>query len=70
MLTTVAGDKSAIGYASLGSLDDTVKVLKIDGTEAEVLPILKPEATRFLVHLTLLPKIRLVRLLKISSTLF
>lgn len=26
MLTTVAGDKSAIGYASLGSLDDTVKV--------------------------------------------
>ena len=36
MLTTVAGDKSAIGYASLGSLDDTVKVLKIDGTEASV----------------------------------
>ena len=36
MLTTVSGDKSAIGYASLGSLDDTVKVLKIDGTEASV----------------------------------
>ena len=36
MLTTVAGDKSAIGYTSLGSLDDTVKVLKIDGTEASV----------------------------------
>lgn len=36
MLTTVAGDKSAIGYASLGSLDDTVKVLKIDGTAASV----------------------------------
>lgn len=36
MLTTVAGDKSAIGYVSLGSLDDTVKVLKIDGTEASV----------------------------------
>ena len=68
MLTTVAGDKSAIGYKPQGSLDDTVKVLKL--MEYEVLPILKPEATRFLVHLTLLPKIRLVRLLKISSTIF
>ncbi|MDR0514272.1 MAG: substrate-binding domain-containing protein [Coriobacteriaceae bacterium] len=34
MMTSVAGDKSAIGYISLGSLNDTVKALKIDGTEA------------------------------------
>lgn len=34
MLTTVAGDEYAIGYVSLGSLDDTVKALKIDGAEA------------------------------------
>ena len=31
MLTTVAGDDYAIGYVSLGSLNDTVKALKIDG---------------------------------------
>lgn len=34
MLTTVAGDEYAIGYVSLGSLNDTVKALKIDGAEA------------------------------------
>lgn len=34
MMTTVAGDENAIGYISLGSLDDTVKALKIDGVEA------------------------------------
>lgn len=34
MMTTVAGDEYAIGYISLGSLNDTVKALKIDGTEA------------------------------------
>ena len=34
MLTTVAGDEYAIGYVSLGSLNDTVKALKIDGEEA------------------------------------
>ena len=34
MLTTVAGDPRAIGYISLGSLNDTVKALKIDGVEA------------------------------------
>lgn len=34
MLTSVAGDEYAIGYVSLGSLDDTVKALKIDGAEA------------------------------------
>lgn len=34
MMTTVAGDENAIGYISLGSLNDTVKALKIDGAEA------------------------------------
>lgn len=32
MMTTVAGDKNAVGYVSLGSLNDTVKAVKIDGT--------------------------------------
>ena len=36
MMTTVAGDENAIGYISLGSLDDTVKAVKIDGAEATV----------------------------------
>ena len=36
MMTTVAGNTSAIGYISLGSLNDTVKALKIDGVEASV----------------------------------
>ena len=34
MMTTVAGDENAIGYISLGSLNDTVKAVKIDGAEA------------------------------------
>ena len=34
MLTTVAGDDYAIGYVSLGSLNDSVKAMKIDGAEA------------------------------------
>ena len=34
MLTTVAGDENSIGYVSLGSLNDTVKAVKIDGAEA------------------------------------
>ncbi|GAB6954841.1 substrate-binding domain-containing protein [Mediterraneibacter glycyrrhizinilyticus] len=34
MMTTVAGDEYAIGYISLGSLDESVKALKIDGAEA------------------------------------
>ncbi len=33
-MTTVAGNEKAIGYISLGSLNDTVKALKIDGAEA------------------------------------
>ena len=35
-MTTVAGDESAIGYISLGSLNDTVKALQIDGVDATV----------------------------------
>ena len=34
MMTSVADDEAAIGYISLGSLDDSVKALKIDGAEA------------------------------------
>ncbi len=34
VMTTVAGDEYAIGYISLGSLDDSVKALKVDGVEA------------------------------------
>ena len=34
MLTTVSGDEYAIGYVSLGSLDESVKAVKIDGAEA------------------------------------
>ncbi len=36
MMTTVAGDENAIGYLSLGSLNDTVKAAKIGGVEATV----------------------------------
>lgn len=36
VMTTVAGDDYAIGYISLGSLNDTVKPLKIDGAEPTV----------------------------------
>lgn len=34
MMTTVAGNEYAIGYISLGSLDDSVKAVKIDGADA------------------------------------
>ncbi len=34
VMTTVSTDPSAIGYSSLGSLNDTVKTLKVDGVEA------------------------------------
>ena len=33
-MSTVAGNEYAIGYCSLGSLNDTVKAVKIDGAEA------------------------------------
>ena len=35
-MTTVAGNPDAIGYISLGSLDNTVKALEIDGVAATV----------------------------------
>ncbi|MBR5229060.1 MAG: extracellular solute-binding protein [Firmicutes bacterium] len=34
MMTTVAGNTSSIGYISLGSLNDTVKAVAVDGVEA------------------------------------
>ena len=34
VLTAVAGDPNGIGYISLGSVDDTVNALKVDGVEA------------------------------------
>lgn len=36
MMTTVAGDPYAIGYISLGSMNNTVKAVQIDGTDATV----------------------------------
>ncbi|MEA4913826.1 MAG: substrate-binding domain-containing protein [Christensenella sp.] len=36
VLQTVAGNDAAIGYISLGSLNDTVKALQIDGADATV----------------------------------
>lgn len=36
VMTTVAGNDAAIGYCSLGSLNDTVKGVKIDGAEPTV----------------------------------
>ena len=36
MMSTVAGNEYAIGYISLGSLNDSVKAVKIDGNEATV----------------------------------
>lgn len=36
MMTTIAGNKGAIGYVSLGSLNDTVKAVAIDGADATV----------------------------------
>lgn len=34
MMSTVQGNKNAIGYVSLGSLSDTVKAVKLNGVEA------------------------------------
>lgn len=34
VMQTVAGDSQAIGYISLGSVDDSIKVVPIDGVEA------------------------------------
>ncbi len=34
VISTVAGNKNAIGYISLGSLNDSVKAVKVDGVDA------------------------------------
>lgn len=34
MLASIQGNQSGIGYVSLGSMNDTVKAVKIDGAEA------------------------------------
>jgi phosphate transport system substrate-binding protein len=39
MMTSVAGDRNAIGYLSLGSLSSAVKALKIDGADASAAAI-------------------------------
>jgi len=36
VMTTVAGNTNSIGYISLGSLNDTVKAVKVDGAEPTV----------------------------------
>ncbi len=36
MMTSVAGDLYAVGYISLGSMNDTVKAIQIDGTDATI----------------------------------
>ena len=36
VMSTMAGNVNAIGYISLGSLNDTVKAIKVDGVEATV----------------------------------
>ena len=36
MMTTVAGDENAIGYISLGSLDDTVKAVTVSYTHLDI----------------------------------
>lgn len=45
MMTTVAGNPDAIGYISLGSLDDSVKVLEVNGVEASVKNVSKGSYT-------------------------
>jgi len=36
MMTNIAGDSNAIGYISLGSLNDSIKALQIDGAAASI----------------------------------
>ena len=43
MMSTVEGDVNAIGYISLGSLNDTVTAVKVDGVEATAENILTGE---------------------------
>lgn len=52
MMTTVAGDENAIGYISLGSLNDTVKAVKIDGAEASAENVANDTYKVYPVHST------------------
>lgn len=45
MMTTVAGDLYSMGYISLGSLDDSVKAVQIDGVDATVDNIISGDYT-------------------------
>ncbi|MDR2610479.1 MAG: substrate-binding domain-containing protein [Clostridiales Family XIII bacterium] len=45
MMKNVSGDDYAIGYVSLGSLNDTVKAVKIDGAEATTDNVVSGEYT-------------------------
>ncbi len=47
MLTTVAGNRNAIGYVSLGSLSDAVKPLRIDGALPDTETVESGEYTIF-----------------------
>lgn len=55
MLTTVSDDPAAIGYVSLGSLNDTVKAINIDGQRQQRKPS-KKAPTRFPAPSTLWSK--------------
>ena len=45
MLTNIAGDEYAIGYVSIGSLNDSVKALNIDGAPATTAAIVAGDYT-------------------------
>ena len=53
MMTTVAGDTYAIGYISLGSLNDSVKAVKVAGVEATAENVKSGAYTVSYTHLTL-----------------
>lgn len=59
VMQTIAGNKAAIGYISLGSLDNSIKAVKVDGVEAtaenvqnETYPISRPFNVATLGELT------------------
>ena len=67
MLTSVAGDEYAIGYVSLGSLNDTVKALRLTEQKQQQ-KISKPVHTKSQDHLTSQRKVMQQDLQQISST--
>lgn len=68
VLTSVASNPYAIGYVSLGSLNNTVKALKIDGVEATTENV-KNGSYGVAVRSILPPRANRPALSKISSTL-